>query len=272
MILNLLVKSMSNTEIIFVDLTKVRIKFKHDITYFNEYLQFNKLKLAERRNTLNAQLESDIGAFPVDIDALVQIYDDDFKRIPAYFFHSSIISLFAILEYSLHQICNEIILTTKTPIQLKDLSGTNIVIKSKTFLSNICNVEMSAFEKEWKKISQFQRVRNLIVHHNSHLELGNANSYKETNDYKILRDFEGVDINLDTGKFLITDDSMIEVFFCLIEAYVNILMDEVSKKRFKLFGLDFDKYEESVYYKNYPEGLFLKSGHIGDSSVDDLPF
>lgn len=263
---------MSSTEIISVDLSTVRVKFKHDMNYFKEYIHFNNQKLDERKKILNAQLDSDVKRSPKDIDVLVQIYDDDFKRIPAYFYHSSIISLFSILEYSLNQISNEIILTTKIPIQLKDLSGTNIVSKSRTFLSKICSIEMPTLDTEWMKITQFQRVRNLIVHHNSHLELGNANNYSETNDYKVLRDFKGVDINLNTGKFLLTNAAMIETFFELINTYVNILMDEVSKKRFKLFGLDFDKYEQAIYYRNHPERLFLKSDASSDSFIDDLPF
>lgn len=263
---------MSNTEIILVDLSRVRMKFDHDMAYFKEYIEFNNQKLEERKQVLNAHLESDIERSPKDIDVLLQIYDDDFKRIPAYFYHSSIISLFSILEYSLNQISNEIIAATRTPIQLKDLAGTNIVVKSRTFLSKICSVDMPELEKEWEKITQLQRVRNLIVHHNSHIELGNANTYKETNDYKILQSFDGVDVNPDTGKFLLTNPAMIKVFYELINIYINIVLDNVSNKKFKLFGLDFDKYEKAIFYRNYPDGIFFGDEHLSGSFTDELPF
>src|SRR5688500_10447258 len=122
---------MSSTEIITVDISAIQLKFKHDMEYFKEYIEFNKQKLEERRKILDTKFELDEKEDPNAVNVLIQIYNDDYTRIPAYFYHSSIISLFSLLEYSLNQICNEIILTTKVPLQLKDLAGSNIVHKAK---------------------------------------------------------------------------------------------------------------------------------------------
>jgi hypothetical protein len=266
---------MTNFEIISVDVSTIRLKFNHDMEYFKGYIQFNKEKLEERQKILHYQLQSDIEDNPNDADTLMQIYDDDFKRIPAYFYHSSVISLFTLLEYSLNQTCLEIILRTKMPIQLKDLAGTNILNKARIFLSKLCNIHLRTFEKEWIQVSNFQRIRNLIVHHNSHVDPGNANNIRETNDYKILQDFKDVNVDLNTGKFLITNHNIIERYYDLIDSYVNSLFDEVSKKQFKLFGIDYDKYQDDLYNEQVPHSMYFrnsKNDSQNDSFLDDLPF
>jgi hypothetical protein len=260
-------RAVNSIEIITINVSNLHTKFGHDMDYFKDYLDFNKEKLRERQRKINSQLDEDIKENPSLEQGLIEIYDDDFKRIPAYFYHSSVILLYSLLEHYLNEICNKIITKTRFPFSLKDFAGNNIILKSKIFLQKI-DIEMNYMEKEWNEIIKLQRIRNLIVHHDSHIQFRSDQSMKQSSDYKLFQEFKSIEVR-PSGQFVILEGDVLYSFRGLISLYFNYILDQVKTKKFKLFGLDHDKYQKDIYDN------FIKDKSLfgtNNQFWDDLPF
>ncbi len=264
---------MNPREIIKIDLKEVRLRFIHDFQYLSEYIKFNKAKLLERQVNLNEMSFLDMKENPDSIDIIRQLYDDDYKRIPAYFNHSTIISIYSMLEYTLREICERIIQETKTPITLEDLTGGNYIQKSKDFLLKIALIKFEKIEKEWINITRVQKIRNVIVHENSRFFTTSSPASNDHKFLKLLGEFEGIEIDRDSGYFFIVDSKVLDNFIQTVEAFLLSIMQQVEEKEFKFFGIDYKAYYNAVYGEYH--SIKPLEGDLFDippSELDDLPF
>ena len=181
-------------------------------------------------------LRQDIQENPDNKELLHQIYYLDYVKIPSYFYNSSIVSLYSLLENSLNNLCDKIQSETNLVIRLNDLAGSNIIQKARKFLAKFANVDFSVVDKEWLRIVDFQKLRNLIVHQNAQLKNPDLND-NETEDYKILKRFESIDIDNSNRIFYITDGKILIEFLSLIENFMSDVSSQISKRSFKIFEI-----------------------------------
>jgi hypothetical protein len=241
---------MQDDYLIKINIDDVKYNFQHEISYFNEYLTFNIDKLNKRKKQLDLMQKQDIHENPDSEAFFESFYYLDYIKIPSHFYNSSIVSLYTFFETNLNKICDKIQAETDLVIGLNDLAGSNIIQKGRKFLSRFVNVDFDQIDKEWIKITDFQKLRNLIVHQNSQIR----NNSKE--DAKIIEYFNGIKLEKDNSFFITNADLLFE-FLSLIEAFIINIYDQIEKKSFKKFQL----------VKND----FILDGGC-DFELDDLPF
>ena len=130
----------------------------------------------------------------------------------------------------MNTICEKIQIEVDIVIGLNDLAGSNIIQKARRFLSKFVNIEFDQIDKEWIRITDFQKLRNLIVHQNSHIK----NNSKE--DHKILAQFNGIKLEKDNSFFIINADLLLE-FLSRIEIFLINIYTQIENKSFRKFQL-----------------------------------
>lgn len=225
-----------------IDLKDFRKRFTHELKYLNEYFELNNKMLIGRKEKLDADLKVDISKHPEQEDSFRNFYQIDYIKIPCYFYNSAIVSLYSLLENNINSLCEIIQAETNFVIELRDLAGSNIIDKGRRFLSKIANIDFDKIDKEWIRITDFQKLRNLIVHNNAQMKRpvkdnNLISKFKEINTYETVKDFH------------ITDISLVYEFLELIDKFIISLADQIEERQFKKFKSarkhsKFDIYED----------------------------
>ncbi len=203
--------------------------FRHELSYIIEYFDFNSTKLDERKKELDNLLQLDIQENPTLEYGLRDIYNLDYLKIPSYFYHSSIVTLYSLLENNLSFLCAKIQDDTNLVLGLNDLNGYNLLDKARRFLVKVANIDFENVDKEWMRIADFQKLRNLIVHNNSQIK--DKGQFK-----KFLVKFNGIKTNEVGYDFHIIDISLIREFLSAIENFINKLVIQIEERTFKQFS------------------------------------
>ncbi len=155
-----------------IDLEGFKALLDHELTYLGEYFEFNSQMLKKRECDLEKCLEKDIQDNQAIEVHLRDMYHLDFIIIPSYFYHSSVVTLYSLLENSLNSLCLIIQEETNFIVGLNDLTGSNIVEKARRFLAKTASIDFEELDNDWMRITDFQKLRNLIVHNNSQIKIG----------------------------------------------------------------------------------------------------
>lgn len=221
------------SDYIKIDLNDLKKKFKHELIFFKDYLKFNNEKLSQRQDQLNSYLQHDILENPDAEILLKEMYYLDFNKIPSYFYHSSIVSLYSLLENNLTSICDKVQSDTNLVIGLNDLGGVNIVQKARKFLIKFAEIDFSVVDKEWLRITDYQKLRNLIVHSNSQFKASDNNNGND--DFKIISKFKGIDIDNHNHIFYITNHDILLDFLKIIEIFIQNIISQIEVSSFRRF-------------------------------------
>lgn len=242
-----------------IDLRDFKYEFEQELNYLREYFSFNFEKLNERKAKLDHCLKLDILESPTLEESLKNMYYHDYVKVPSYFYHSSIVSIYSLLETRLNGLCNKIQTDTELVIGLVDLSGANLIQKSRIFLSKFAEINFNIIDKEWIRITDFQKLRNLIVHQNSEIK---AVSLSESAHVKVIEKFKGINFSVAESKFYITDIDVLYEFLDVVEEFMSQMIKQISNRRFEKF--------QKVYRL---DSFFGVTGSDDDDfDYDDLPF
>lgn len=237
-----------------IDFNKFDLTVDFEFKYYKEYLEFNRSKLEERRVSLEAMLREDILDNPGSKTVLEEIYADDKIKFPSYFYHSTIVSLYSILEVCLNDICELIIKETGFHFTLDEITGRDYILKSRLFLERVCGVNFKKVDQEWQSIKEYQKIRNFIVHDNSRCNLKKV-------DAGLKRKLRNSGYLIENGEYLtfyINKSDIVELFLKTIEQFLKKLITQLHETEFSLI-------KKPVKLKKY-HSLDL------DLELDDLPF
>nr|WP_294994496.1 hypothetical protein [uncultured Sediminibacterium sp.] len=235
-----------------IDLSSIEIKLKTDLDYLKEYIHFNIKKLNERNAKLNNLLNEEKNEQPQFSDFFEKIYLQDKIRIPTYLYHSTLVSLYSLLEVTLIEICDLITLKTEFPIPLDQISGQNIIGKTRIFLSKVANLNFQKLDTQWLTITQIQKLRNLIIHENSCIKSHSAPS----DLLQLIKKFGVIDIENEREYFYLTNPEILFDTILLIESFFEKIIIDI--KTFNFFK--FEKPEVPIWYFGQELGM------------NDLPF
>lgn len=219
-----------------IDLKLFSKLFSHELKYLNEYFKLNNEMLIKKREELDLCLKHDIYHYPELKDQLKDFYEIDYIKIPCYLYNSAIVSLYSLLENNIISLCNIIQLETNSPIGFRDLAGFNVIEKGKFYLEKIANLDFEKLGKEWSSITDFQKLRNLIVHNNAQMK-NPEQDIKLMSRVKIIRVIE--------QNFYIKDISLVYEFLGLIEKFIISISDQIGDRKFKKFksALEIKKFD-----------------------------
>ncbi|HTN05699.1 hypothetical protein [Agriterribacter sp.] len=213
-----------------IDFSSLSVKFELELNYFKEYISFNSEQLNRRHDELQKMMQTEVSDFPENKMIIEAIYAEEALILPSYFFHSSIVALYSLLENNLNEICNVIIKETAFAFSISDLGDRNILKRARIFLDKLTNIEFIKIDKSWIKITSIQKLRNLIVHQN-------AKTKELKNDIAdIIFSYGTTREDIDGLRFYIHKSQLLDEFLAAIEQMIKEIIDQLSRSNFQRFN------------------------------------
>lgn len=220
-----------------VDLSILSEKVEYEFKYLNTYVVHMNESITERIGILEGLVQSDFDSI-IDEESdqaaiITNFYDHEISKLQSYFYHSSIVLIYTVLESSLNQICLELRTQTSSKLSLKDLAGGDIIKKSISFIKLIADVDFTGKKKLLERVSEFQKLRNDIVHRNSLIK--GASKKDRENAAKILkRQFRSLVVDEETWNFHMEDDQNITEFMEISKNFILFVINDINSKIFSL--------------------------------------
>ncbi len=139
---------------------------------------------------------------------------------PYFFRQSTFIGLYSFLENRLYSLCDNLQRIKGYKIKISDLNGKNYIEKSKKYLKLIVGLETDDMNALWNKITEYQKIRNCLVHSN-----GSINDNQPL--YKIVAANSSLELD-SNNKIQITSDDFLLSFISIIKDYIMLLYDKIK--------------------------------------------
>jgi hypothetical protein len=139
--------------------------------------------------------------------------DDTVEKLPLIIWQSIFTRCYDLYENHLLNICNTLQMFNEYKIKLNDLSGKGI-FKSKDYLKKVAELKFPDTSYEWQQIQHFNKIRNIIVHNNCHIEINKAD--------KTLLNFINTkeDISISDNRTVIFNHRFITI---VIDTYIEMI-------------------------------------------------
>jgi hypothetical protein len=148
-----------------LDLYNIEALVKHEISYLKNYLDHLNETIAKNKANVQSSLEEEYQEHGYH-SGLEDIYEDDIIKFPSYFYQSSFLLIYSLLESTFHNLCNELHMQLNLPIKMEDLKGNNYLEGSFKYINYFTPIGQVLME-QYSDLKNYQLVRNFIVHNGS---------------------------------------------------------------------------------------------------------
>lgn len=214
-----------------IDLVSFRERTEYELKYLRTYVVDISEAISEKGDILEATMISDIDSRPDDEEMLVDLFYKEISKLKSYFYHSSIVLVYTLLESSLSHLSSEIKYSANSKLSLQDLSDNNLIRKSIRYIELTCDIDLKKEKKLYDRICDFQHLRNQIVHQNSKVK-GNTLEALTKNAKALEVTFPGIKINTESWDFHITDNSLIKELVDVVGNFLEVAINEVNSQVF----------------------------------------
>jgi len=151
------------------------------INSVEEQIKTSKEKYNQNKETIIIEDDPEMGSAQIievhnGIDSqtfdLSEIFLEHFPNIQR---RSALLTLYSFLEHELTQLCILFKKTENFNLELKDINGKGIISKTIIYLEKVACLKI----KDWTKIHDIRKIRNLIVHNDGRLIDNDGKQLKE---------------------------------------------------------------------------------------------
>lgn len=214
-----------------IDLDSFKERTEYELKYLRNYVVDISEAISEKGEMLEETMISDIDSRPDDEEMLVGLFHKEISKLKSYFYHSSIVLVYTLLESSLSHLSREIKNCTNTKLSLQDLSDNNLIRKSMRYIELTCDIDLKQEKKLYDRICEYQQLRNQIVHQNSRVK-GNTPEALAKNAKILEVIFPGIKINSDSWDFHITDNRLVKELVDVVESFLVLAINQVNAQVF----------------------------------------
>ena len=214
-----------------IDLVNFKERTEYELRYLRSYVVDISEAISGKGDALEENMIADIDSRPDDEEILVDLFNREISKLKSYFYHSSIVLVYTLLESSLSHLSEEIKSCTNSKLSLKDLSDNNLIRKSIRYIELTCNIDLKKEKQLYDRICEYQQLRNQIVHSNSRVK-GNNPTAMEKNAKALEVTFSGIEINYDSWDFHITDNTLITELVEVVDKFLGIAISKVNSQTF----------------------------------------
>ncbi len=218
----------------------IRTNFDYEIKYLKKYFSLNNSSVKTHKEEIERSLLAEIELDPSKESTLNDFYLKEIQLITSYYYHSSIVLVYTVLENTLTKICSQIQIDTNNTFSVISLANRDNIGKTKEYLELTTKLEFRKIEHIWPRIGQLQKLRNIIVHQNSTFN-------KENEDVRLKNMFRDVVISSDKKTFYISSHTLIDEFIIKMEKLVNVILEDIDSKIFQINPI-----ENKVQIDNLP--------------------
>lgn len=214
-----------------IDLVKFKERTEYELKYLRNYVVDISEAISEKGDILEQNMAADIDSRPDEEDMLVDLFQKEITKIKSYFYHSSIVLVYTLLESSLSHLSAEIQKCTESKLNLQDLNDNNLIKKSIRYIELTCDIDLKKEKELYDRLCEYQQLRNQIVHQNSRVK-GNTTESLTKNAKALKVTFSGIEINYESWDFHITDNLLITELLDIINEFLGIAINMVNSKIF----------------------------------------
>tara|TARA_R110001583_G_scaffold194365_1_gene365096 strand:- start:1306 stop:1998 length:693 start_codon:yes stop_codon:yes gene_type:complete len=214
-----------------IDLVSFKERTEYELKYLRSYVIDISEAISEKGDALEENMIADIDSRPDDEEILVDLFNREISKLKSYFYHSSIVLVYTLLESSLSHLSAEIKNCTNSKLSLQDLSDNNLIRKSIRYIELTCDIDLKKEKKLYDRICQYQQLRNQIVHSNSRVK-GNTPEALAKNAKALEVTFSGIEINYESWDFHVTDNSLIKELVDVVDKFLGIAISKVDSQIF----------------------------------------
>ncbi|MES2331211.1 MAG: hypothetical protein V4539_16520 [Bacteroidota bacterium] len=207
---------------------KIRERLYRTLTYLQYFEQVytyaesqSSTRLAEQSKTI-----SDNKSLPYH-EFLAQFgkeFLDEFYNRELFFkfmlIHSVFIQYYSLFEHTLLE-WMAIMVDADRSKKIVDIKSKSEIDKARKYLHQMYGVESASNTPDLSLLNDFRKIRNAIVHNDSHL-VKHIQSSK-----KFLRGYECI-VRDDTYQFMIRDDKFLKDFLMVVRRYFKAISDEIA--------------------------------------------
>ncbi|WP_261858198.1 hypothetical protein [Photobacterium sanguinicancri] len=220
-----------NIEEVNLHLDLLKDRFKYEVKYLREYINFTSQSVDERTQKLGDKIYQDTLDNPEHESLLQDMFIKEQKAISSYLYHSAIVLVYTVLESTLSQICTEVKFKVRADFSYDGLSGGNIIQKAVEYLKITTSLPFSSIEHIWPRIGQYQNLRNSIVHQNGKFS-GKDEGTISKNRNKMLNMFNSLELSEDEKQFYIMSDGLIREFIDKTESLIEVIVQDIESKTY----------------------------------------
>jgi hypothetical protein len=220
-----------NVSEVTLNLDLLTNRFKYEVKYLREYMNFSSQSVEERTARLGDRIYQDSIDNPEHETLLQEMFLEEQRAISSYLYHSAIVLVYTVLESTLAQICTEVKFKVKADFSYDGLSGGNTIKKAIEYLKITIGLPFSTIERIWPRIGQFQNLRNEIAHQNGKFAGKNADTIKSNKD-KMLNMFNSLELNESETQFYIMSDHLVCEFIDKTQALIEIIVSDIKSKTY----------------------------------------
>ena len=217
----------TNTTEGHVNTHEIRNNFEYEIKYLKKYFVLNNISVESHKQELERSLLLEIELDPSKESTLNDFYQKEIQLITSYYYHTSIVLVYTVLENTLTKICSQIQIDTNNLFSVNLLGSRDNIGKTKNYLELTTRLEFKKIERIWPRIGQFQKLRNIIVHQNS--------TFKDESDATKLKNmFKNIVLSTNNKDFFISNHTLIDEFIIKMEKLVKVILEDIESKMFEI--------------------------------------
>ncbi len=200
-------------------------RFAYETRYLKKYFKINESSVKKHKEQIEISLLKEIKENPDKESQLNDFYENEIRIITSFYYHSSVVLVYTILENSLTQICYFLNSNTGNDFPIDSLGKRDNIGRAKEYLQLTTQLDFVKIEKVWPRICQFQKLRNLIVHQNSTLK-------NSADKEKLEKMFSPSQLSFDEKRFYILDETLVLEFIAKMEILIEEILNDIKSKIF----------------------------------------
>ena len=142
-------------------------------------------RMRERREVLEGAIDSTQDEeIQIELDLIISDEGVEGEKFKSILFNSLFVASFALFEHKLSTICQGAQQTSGTPFSVDDMRSPSPMTRAKKYLEKL-GVEFPVQDYGWQEITNYQKLRNKIMHDGAVLGLSDKpdiRKYAETKD------------------------------------------------------------------------------------------
>jgi hypothetical protein len=222
-------RKFKGTSLLKMGLESIRI----ELNYLDEYIEETARTLDKKQEELESDYRDDRRKSENEDEdqELDMFYSEEFRRyhelFPTFTYNSMLVSQFSFFESRLKFICELYSRNKLSKIRPPHLNGSDMD-KHKQYLTLVAELNFNEFQDMWKRITDIQKLRNLIVHHSSRISTEDKNlaviKYIKSEPRIVFTEEP-------EGDFYINDVTFHKDFSKLIFDFFKLLVDKLSERK-----------------------------------------
>lgn len=202
-----------------------------ELNTFSDYIKHSNKGILDAQNQFEEQLKTiEQGQVKIIIgEEQREEYVKLNSIFPNFFRLTTFVGLFFSFENKLTSLCNYIHERKQFKLRISDLSGENIIERSRRYLNLVVGIDLDDLNQEWVKITDYQKIRNCFVHNNSNIIKDKNKKVEEQMLFTLINKYPFLKLT-PYGLIYITNDDFLIDFTQLQMNFLSKLIDKADPK------------------------------------------